>query len=83
MTLNEFEILDDCAKIDLLYKAGVYSGKCRSGKSIVILYQLEGFYVEIFYKKYRCIISRLHCFTSTKFLNPYLQQIDVEHLVKC
>ncbi len=83
MTLYDFTLLDDCVQVDVLYNQGVYIGKRKSGTSIITLYQLEGFYVEVFYKKYRCIVTRLHCFTSTALLNPYLHDINVEELVKC
>lgn len=70
-------------QITLLYKDGVYIGKRYYGNATMVLYQLAGFYVEISYRKYRCIISGIKCFTSTKILTPYLGQIDIEELVKC
>ncbi len=83
MTLYDFRMLSDTEQIDLLYKNGVYIGKRKQGSSIVVLYQLDAFYIEIFYRKYRSVITRMYCFASTILLNPYLDQIDVEELVKC
>lgn len=67
----------------LLYRDGVYIGKRNDGRNILVLYQLAGFYVEISYSKYRCIIADLKCFASTSKLDPYLQNVNIEELVKC
>jgi hypothetical protein len=76
MELNEFERLSAHDKIDLLHKEGVYVGKCRKGDTIAVLYQFDGFYVEIFYRKYRSHIQRINCFRSTSGIDPYLDGPD-------
>lgn len=81
MTLFDFQLLPDADKIDLLYNQGVYLGKRKQNDVTILLFQVEGFYVEVFYKKYRKYVSRIYCFGSTSLLDPYLEQIDVEHLV--
>jgi len=83
MTLNDFSITCEKSKVALIYSDGVYIGKRNNGKQIAVLYQLEGFYVEIVYSKYRSIISHIICFASTQKLAPYLKQIDIEEVVKC
>ena len=83
MSFDEFRVLDKNEQIDLLYKDGIYIGKRKEGRLIVVLYQLDSFYIKIFYQKYRCYVSRLYCFTSTTLLNPYLDQVNVEGMVKC
>ena len=82
MNLYEFELLSDNEQIDLLYADGVYLGKRKAGEYSVVLYQLDNFYVEILYKRYRYYISRIRCFTSTNLLEPYLVQINIEDIVK-
>lgn len=81
MTLFDFQLLSLDEMIDLLYRDGVYIGKRKEEDSTILLYGLESFYAEVFYKKYRHCVVRLHCFQSTALLDPYLDQIDVEHLV--
>ena len=81
MTLNEFSQLSELRKVDLLYEHGVYIGKRKLGDTIVVLYQLEGFYAEVFYREYRRIIECISCFGGTLRLDPYLSQIHVEYLV--
>ncbi len=83
MTLFEYQLLTENEKIDLLYKEGIYIGKRKERGNSIILYQYGDFYVEIYYRKYRCFISHIKCFKSTEPLNPYLEQISIEDLVKC
>jgi hypothetical protein len=82
MTMPEFYILSYNEKIDLLYKEGVYIGKQKERHLTKVLYQLDSFYVEIYYKKYRQFINQVKCFTGTDRLDPYLLQIDVEDIIK-
>ena len=81
MTLYEFKLLSGNEQLDILYNQGVYIGKRKHGKETIVLYQLESFYVELFYIKYRCYVRRIHCFHSTLLLDPYLEGMNVEHLV--
>jgi hypothetical protein len=81
MTMYDFQLLPEQQQIEVLYDYGVYIGKRKAETSIILLYQLESFYVEVFYRKYRSHIKRLHCFESNELLDPYLEQIDVENLV--
>ncbi|MCW3106090.1 MAG: hypothetical protein JWQ09_596 [Segetibacter sp.] len=83
MTAKEFRLLCNTHQINLLYQQGVYVGKRKENEKTVVLYQLDGFYVEIFYREYRKYITKLNCFTSTDSLQPYLKQIDVEELIRC
>jgi len=81
MRVYEFQLLPQQKQVEILYRYGVYIGKHNYASSITLLYQVDGFYVEVFYRKYRSHIKLLHCFESTEFLDPYLKQIDVENLV--
>ena len=81
MNLYEFELLCEHDQVDVLYKKGVFLGKRKVGGFSVVLYQVDAFYVEILYKKYRYYINRTRCFTSTKFLDPYLNSVDINDLV--
>lgn len=81
MKLFDFQLLDKTDQIDYLYENGTFVGKRRDGLDIVLLYQVEGFYVEVFYQYYRKHPKKVRCFRSTVLLDPYLESIDVEHLV--
>ncbi len=81
MNMYDFQLLSEQDQIEVLYQFGVYVGKRKEEFSIMLLYQLEGFYVEVVYRKYRSYVKHLFCFNSTELLEPYLEQIDVENLV--
>ena len=81
MTLVEFQLLPTKDQVSILYKQGVYIGKRKQGHLTILLYQIESFYVEVIYRMYRRYIAKIKCSDSTVVLDPYLEQIDVEHLV--
>ncbi|MES2881505.1 MAG: hypothetical protein V4676_05105 [Bacteroidota bacterium] len=81
MNLFDFKLLGDTEKLEILYRCGVYVGKRRKEHKTVLLYQLEGFYVELFYQKHRCVVSHLYCFSSALRIDPYLDQVNVEAII--
>lgn len=81
MKLFDFSLLPEADQLDLLYEEGVYIGKRKEGYQNVLLYQLDTFYVEIFYYKHRCYCTGIRSFRSTVLLDPYLESMDLEHLV--
>ncbi len=81
MRLHDFIRLTQKEQVTLLYEQGVYIGKRKQGNLVVVLYQLEGFYAEVFYRTYRRVIDRISCFSGTARLDPYLTGMDVEGLV--
>jgi hypothetical protein len=48
----------------------------------VLLWQLDGFYVEMFYNRLDDKIEKIRSFVSTKMLAPYLDQIDITSVLK-
>lgn len=81
MRLHDFVGLPENEKVTVLYNQGVYIGKRRQGEMVVTLYQLEGFYAEVYYRRYRRDIDRISCFSGTSRLDPYLAAMDVVHFV--
>lgn len=79
MTQMDFRLLTQPEQLDVLYTTGVFIGKRKLGSTSVLLYQLEGFYVEVYYRKHRRYASKIHCFRSTEYLDPYLEQIELEY----
>ena len=64
----------------LLHRDGVYVGKRKIGKETVVLFQLNGFYVEVYYKHYRKHVERTIATDNPDILQPYIDQIDVRDL---
>ncbi|MBA2747117.1 MAG: hypothetical protein H0U44_12895 [Flavisolibacter sp.] len=82
MKAFDFRLLQQQDQLDLLYQDGVYLSKRKSGKSHVLLFEFHCYYVELYYIKYRQVVSKVFCFESTEYLNPYLEEINVEELIK-
>jgi hypothetical protein len=77
----EFESLELARQLDLLYNDGVFIGKKVSVLETAVLYQLDDFYVEIHYIRYRRQVQWIHCFLTTEMLDPYLENMNVADLV--
>jgi hypothetical protein len=80
LSLSEFINLPPELQFDDLHKHGVYIGKRRVHKQVIVLFQLHGFYVEVHYKQYRKTIDHIITSATTEILQPYLDQINVRDL---
>lgn len=78
--LQDFLLLSESEKLELLYRDGAHVGKRKVDGNTVILFQLYGFYVEIHYKEYRQVVDKMETSDSTEILQPYLSQIHVRDL---
>jgi hypothetical protein len=67
-------------QLDILRTDGAYVGKRIASNQTVILYQLYGFYVELFFTKYRKEVGHFVVSDNTDVLDPYLKQINVRDL---
>jgi hypothetical protein len=78
LSLTEFKDVPRSVQFEVLHKHGVYVGKRKIDKQTVVLFQLHGFYVEVYYKQYRKVIDRLAISDSTEILQPYLDQVNIK-----
>jgi hypothetical protein len=79
MTQFKFQRMPEADQLSILYNDGVYIGKRREGRLTILLFQVDSFYVEVFYKKYRKDIEKILYSRSTDMLDPYLEQINPEY----
>lgn len=80
LSLSEFIDLPQELQFEILHKHGVYIGKRKIEKQTVVLFQLHGFYVEVYYKQYRKVIDHIITSDNTEILQPYLDQIHLKGL---
>lgn len=80
LSLTEFMDLPQELQFEVLHKHGVYVGKRKADKQSIVLFQLHGFYVEVYYKQYRKTIDHIITSNSTEILQPYLNQINIQDL---
>ncbi len=80
MTEDQFNKLSEDRQSDVICKKGVLVSVRRTVEHRVLLYQIEGFYVEVFYHPANNVI-RIKSFSCTERLQPYLNQISLNGLV--
>ena len=81
MTMYQFNCLDDVRQIELLWSAGVLIGARQEGFYKVLLYQIDGFYVEVFYQYFQGKMVKIKSFSQTDQLDPYLKLINISSLL--
>mgnify|MGYP003576844208 CR=1 FL=1 len=81
MTLQEYKALKPDEQTNFLSRTGVSVAERMVGPYLIVLYQVEGFYVEVFYNKDNYQMVKLVSFYNTMLLEPYLSQIDIKSLV--
>ncbi len=80
--ISEFIKLDEEIQLQMLHQEGVHVGKRKVENMLVILFQLYGFYVEVYYRIYRKEVHHLIYSDSADILIPYLNQIHIKGLDK-
>lgn len=79
--MYQFNCLDDVRQIELLWSTGVLVGSRQDGFYKILLYQINSFYVEVFYQYFQGKMVRLISFTDTDLLEPYLNSINITALL--
>jgi hypothetical protein len=77
MTLYQFNLLDKAEQSYTLWQYGVKLAEIKNKHYNLILYQIDAFYVEVWYQIKRNEIRQYVSFLTTDKLTPYLNQIDV------
>lgn len=81
MTLRKFHNSSKKEKINTVLKTGVYLAERKNAFFRIMLYQIENFYVEVFFLKWRKTVIGFRIFQSTDRLSPYLHKIDIGKLM--
>ncbi len=80
--LEEFQILPIRKQLDNLHKDGVHVGKRIVDGKTAILYQIGGFYAEVYYHSYRKEVEKIILSSDVFIVKPYLSQVSVKELDK-
>ena len=78
MTLDQFNLLNEDEKSNALWLKASLIDILRKDSLTILLYQLCGFYVEVYYNYNRNQIECFQSFNSTDQLEPYLNKISLE-----
>jgi hypothetical protein len=75
MTRNNFSKLSEPIQYRLLLLRGVCIAERMAGDVLLLLFQIDGFYVEIAFDNYSDEVLSARSFEDTAELSPYLNDI--------
>lgn len=80
MTFEQFQSLPKDIQRNVVKHCGVFLfGRMGVGVNVK-LYQVEGFYVELYFDEKMSEAIRIRSFEDTTHLEPYLRRVDVSEL---
>ena len=82
MKLSDFIVLNEEEKKFAALHMGVLISKRKAPQRIVFLFQLNGFYVEMFCNTQTKDVVQYRAFMDTELLHPYLEAIAIDRLLK-
>ena len=80
MTFNQFKYLSEDDQEALLFRRGVELARAKDDIYHYILYQVDGFYMEVKYTMPQKMVIEIACFEDVDLLGPYLQKINIKSL---
>jgi hypothetical protein len=81
MTLQQFRSCSKSAQQQIVKHQGIFLLERRSLDWNILLFQVEGFYVEVYYDRKTEKVELLKNFEDTDELEPYLCKIDLVQLM--
>ena len=82
MTLQQYKNLSDEHQLHILKQKAVIISTLRRDNEIYTLFQIYGFYVEVFSYGTLGPMSSINCFEETELLEPYLKSINISSVYK-
>jgi hypothetical protein len=80
MTLTQFSRLQKEEQIAIIKKEGIFLFIRQECGIDIILYQIDGFYVEVFFEAANNHNFRIRSFDDTAALDAYLQDINLSEI---
>lgn len=81
MTFTEFNILNEIRQTEILLEQGVMIAERMYKQFKIMLYQVNEFYVEVYYHTNYNVIQGFRSFDNTAGLEPYFADIDINCLM--
>ena len=80
MTQYHWQALDEMQQAEAVW-SGTLLGDRQEELHTVLLYQIDGFYVEVYFNKEHGKRVRFRAFSTPDQLIPYLEYINIEELL--
>lgn len=81
MTAQHFRTLNPRKQNRKLLAEGVCIADIKREEVHALLFQVDTFYVEVFFHQDADEVLFVRCFEGTDELEPYLQNIDLSHVI--
>jgi hypothetical protein len=81
MKLSEFILLNEVEKQHTVLHRGVLIAKRRQSSCMIFLFQLDHYYVETWCSFINKAVTEYRMFSGTAPLEPYLNEISLQHLL--
>lgn len=81
MKLHRFQTLPETDQFDLIDEQAVFLAERNDGYYTIRLYELDGFYVELYCHSHFNVIIKTKAFRDTNKLEPYLEEINIGELI--
>ena len=78
---QEFKVLAQHKQWNLVRSKGIFLMSYRQYNVKIRLYQVDNFYVEVYSFDEDGKIAMINAFQDTKYLDPYLEKLDVSGLM--
>lgn len=80
MKLYQYKGLTESNQLEVLRRRGVHLATREEDFYQVRLYQIDGFYVELYHHTHFNVTAHTHSFEDTELLEPYFEALDAELL---
>ncbi len=80
MKISDFIMLSIEEKSTIVLHTGILIGKRRTDNFFIFLFQLDGFYAEVFCNLDDKSVQEYRVFQSTSQLQPYLETVSIDGL---
>lgn len=80
MKVNHFQALSQGVRRELVKKKGALLANRHTEDFAILLYQMDAFYVELYYNLNTSEVAWVKSFESTDELEPYLENINLSNL---
>ncbi len=81
MTLYQFIAMDEMEQAQAIQE-GTFIADRHDAEHRILLYQIDCFYVEVYYHSEYNVVRKYKPFASGDQLQPYLNKIDISEFIK-
>jgi len=82
MTIDQFRATSQYVQKSMIKLHGTFLLKRRTVETYAYLFQVDGFYVEVFFNERNGNILQIRAFDDLEHLEPYLNAIDISEILQ-